>query len=427
MRKLQLPLVAPVLMASLLFTSGAFALNYSGRQGNKATFETLEEARVSGPVAVAALEGNKGRAFKSHPVLDGYSQGTTYVYRSANLFGGRAARSNTNILVLVDKSFANKDAALTYLKDLGVINIIDAAIGSVVLVTPSDSKAGFTASDQKAYYALQTAMLSLKVSETVNSVRTTYADPEYFGGFGFLYVIGIDGGATFFNNYIANTFDYASRIAGVLLTNGKVDDISQVACVLPAYLVNAPEAVQTRYRAANETDAVKADANATTYFNQAQPLQQVIVSKGASPNTAAVIKKAYDEMFSRAMRIPVVRQGLHSAGTPYQGYSFESGSVLPERAECRDQRRDAERHFRGRARGRPLCRHQDEGGRVSADVVRIHSQGSPGRQGRGGERAVDPGAPRGRRRPAGVRRGGWLAGVGGPEALHHGGPGTSGS
>ena len=79
------------LSVSLLLPSSAVALNYSGSQGNRATFETLEETRVSSPVAVATLETNNGRKFKSHPVLDGYPKGTTYVYRSANLYGGRAA------------------------------------------------------------------------------------------------------------------------------------------------------------------------------------------------------------------------------------------------------------------------------------------------------------------------------------------------
>jgi len=40
--KNQSPLtLALALMVSLSFTSGVFALNYSNRQGNKATFETL--------------------------------------------------------------------------------------------------------------------------------------------------------------------------------------------------------------------------------------------------------------------------------------------------------------------------------------------------------------------------------------------------
>ena len=237
-------MVAITLLVSMMFTSSAFALNYSGSQENSATFETLEETRLSSPVAVANLETNAGKAFKSHPVLDGYPQGTTYIYRSPNLFGGRAAaRLNTDILLFSDKSFKNKDDALTYLKDLGLIDIIDEAIGSVVLVTPSNPETGFTASDQKYYYALQTAMLAQKASEKAGDVTTYYSDAEYFGGYGYTYVVGIDGGATFLNNYVAGTMDYVSRIAGMLLIGGKMDDFRDVASLIPVYLVNAADAV----------------------------------------------------------------------------------------------------------------------------------------------------------------------------------------
>jgi hypothetical protein len=321
--KRQSPLtLALALMVSVSFTPAVYALNYSNRQGNKATFETLEETRVSSPAAAAA-QGTGKETFKSHPVLDGYPNGITYVYRSANLWGGRGNRLNTNILVFAERVFQDKDAALAYLKGLGVIDLIDAAVGSVVLVTPADPKAGFAVADQKHYYALQTAMLSLAASERANNVVTTYTDGSYFGGFGFLYVVGIDGGATFFNNYIASTFDFASRIAGVLLINSNMDDVRSVASVLPTYLVNASEAVEAKYRAANHADAVRGDVRAVTYFNQALPLQQVIVNKESNPPASAIIKRVYDEMFSRTMRVPVVKQGLHSAGTPYQGYNFD--------------------------------------------------------------------------------------------------------
>lgn len=315
-------LLTLALTAGLTFTSAALALDYSNRQGNPATFETLEETRVSGPALAASQDSGKG-AFRSHPVLDGYPEGTTYVYRSANLWGGRALRSNTNILVFAEKSFPNRDAALAYLKALGLTDIIDAAIGSVVLVTPSDPQAGFAAADQKHYYALQTAMLSLGESVRSGNIVTTYSDGAYFGGFGFLYVIGIDGGATFFNNYIASTFDYASRIAGALLINGRMEEVRKVAAVLPAYLVNPTEAVAAEYKAANKADAARGDGGTATCFNQALPLQQVIVHREPKPDAAAIIKRVYDKMFSRTMRVPVVKQGLHSAGTPFQGYTFD--------------------------------------------------------------------------------------------------------
>src|SRR5512136_2904391 len=106
---------ALALAVALALPSGARALNYSGSQKNQATFETLEEARESGPKVVATLDGNAGRTFKSHPALDGYPKGTTYIYRSPNLYGGRAAaRLNADILVFVEKTFENKDAAQQY-------------------------------------------------------------------------------------------------------------------------------------------------------------------------------------------------------------------------------------------------------------------------------------------------------------------------
>ena len=321
-KKLPYLTIALALMASLSFTCGVLALNYSGSQGNKATFETLEEARVSGPLAVATLESNHGRNFKSHPALDSYPTGTTYVYRSANLYGGRAAaRMNTDILVFAEKFFASKDAALQYITDLGLTKIVDAAIGSVVLVTPSDPKAGFTAADQKYYYALQTAILAQKASETVNKVTTFYSDAEYFGGSGNTYLVGIDGGATFLNNYVASTFDYVSRIAGMLLVNGKMDKVRNVATFVPVYLVNVPDAVIEKYKKVNDTDAYLSAGGVETFFNQALPLKRVVVAKDANADTAKYIKDAYISLFKKAQRIAVTKAGMFTASTPYQGGS----------------------------------------------------------------------------------------------------------
>ena len=302
----------------------ALALNYSGSQGNEATFETLQETRLSGPEAVKDLETNSGKTYVSHPVLDSYAEGTTFVYRSANLFGGRAAaRLNTNILVFSDQHFEDKAAAQAYLTELGVIGLIDEAVGSAILVTPADPEKGFTAADQQDYYALQTAICAQKAGGTDEAGNpVSYSDAEYFGGYGYLYAVGIDGGATFLNNYISSAFDYVSRIAGMLLINGGMDEIRQVAAQVPVYLVNAPETVVNKYKAANEADAYDITAKTAAYFNQALPLQRVMVAQEEKSN-AGHLKDAYYDMFIKAMRVPVIKQGLYSAGTPYQGYNFD--------------------------------------------------------------------------------------------------------
>ena len=317
-------------LAAIALPCAVLALGYSGRQNNQATFETLEEARISGPKAVASLEGNSNRTFKSHPVLDGYPKGTTYIYRSPNLYGGRAAaRLNSDILVFVEKSFENKDTARKYLKDLGLIEIIDEAIGSIILVTPADGKA-FDAEDQKYYYALQTAMLAQKAGEGLSrwgAGGIGYCDAEYFGGFGYTYMIGIDGGATYINNYIAGTLDYISRIAGMLLINGEMGTGRNVAGLVPVYLVDASKSVVKAYKKANHTNAYAVTADVETYFDQALPLKKVVVAKDPNPDIAKTIKDAYYNLFINAMRVPVGRPGLHSASTPYQGYGMDQAPL----------------------------------------------------------------------------------------------------
>ena len=323
--------ILTLIFALIIFPGLVSALDYSGRQKNPSSFETLEEARVSGPIAVADLEGNSGRKFKSHPVLDGYPEGTTYIYRSPNLYGGRAAaRLNTDILVFVEKSFKNKDDAKNYLKDLGLIKIIDEAVGSVILVTPADGKA-FGPNDQKYYYALQTAIFAQKAGEGQGGPwgrgGTSYSDAEYFGGFGYTYVIGIDGGATYLNDYIAGTLDYVSRIAGMLLINGSMGVGRDVAGLVPVYLVNAPKAVIKAYKKANRTNAYSATPDQKTYFDQTLPLKKVVVTQQENPDIAAIIKDAYYNLFIKAMRVPVRISGLHSASTPYQGYGMDQAPL----------------------------------------------------------------------------------------------------
>ncbi|NLC29340.1 MAG: hypothetical protein GX773_02665 [Chloroflexi bacterium] len=312
-------MIALTLIFSQLFVSSAFALNYSGSQGNEATFETLEETRESSPAAVANLETNVGKEFKSHPVLDGYPEGTTYVYRSANLYGGRAsARQNTNLVVFAEQAFESKDTAFAYLEELGLIAIADEAIGSVVLVTPAD-KTAFGAADQKNYYKLQTAMFAQKASEKVGDVTISYSDAEYFGGYSFYYVIGIDGGATFINNYISSVLDYVSRIGGMLLVNGKMDRIRNVAACVPVYLVNASATIIDKYEAVNKTDALFVEGEKKSTYNQTFPERMVVIREVAKVDLPAIVNDAYYNLFIHAQRSQALKQGLNSASTPYQG------------------------------------------------------------------------------------------------------------
>ncbi len=316
-------ITCPCFLLFLLLSSSASAGNYQQHFSNEPSFETLEEARLNGPALLAEWTG---RAYMPDPALDTYPAGTTYVYRSARMFTdmSAAARMNTNILVYTDKSFENKDAALAFLKDLGLTDIIGKAFGSVVLVTPIDKEKGFGIADQTAYYQLQSAMFNVGYSTRVERKLSYYADSAYYGGVTYRYLIGLDGGATFINNYISSTFDYITRVAGVLVVGGDMERIRVVASFVPSYLVNAPDDVIGKYRAANATDAWGTQGDLKYYFNRAQPLQRVITASGNNPDIPFIVRDAYDRLFTKALRVPVVKSNLHTASTPYADYNWNS-------------------------------------------------------------------------------------------------------
>jgi len=318
MKKLISVLLTLCLAASIV---PAFAWSYTQHLSNEATFETLEEAHVNGS---AYLGEATGGTYVPDPCLGSYPQGTTYVYRSPNMYTplSAAPRMNTNLLVYTDNAFENKDAALTYLKSLGLTDIIDQAFGSIVLVTPADPAKGFVAADQYAFYLLQTAMCNIGARTTIDGVAASCMDNAYYGGVTNRYLIGIDGGSTFINNYIASSFDYITRIAGMMLVNGTVDRVRQVASFVPTYLVNPTDLALEKYMLANQTDAEGFDGDIMYYFNQAQPLQKVVVNNAEL--SASLMQDVYYNFLCKAMRVGVTMPGLNSPSTLYGGYTFDT-------------------------------------------------------------------------------------------------------
>jgi len=314
-------ILCAVLTLCLLFGSTAFALDYEQHFTNDSTFETLEEARAS---EGASLSQATGRVYIPDPALDSYPANTTYVYRSADIFTSMSAanRMNTNFLVYTDKAFASKDEALAYITGMGLVDLVNQACGSIVLVTPANAETGFGSADQYAFFQLQSAMCNIGYTIKNGDETDYYADSAYYGGLTYRYLIGIDGGATFVNNYIASNLDYISRIAGMLLVGGNMDRIHTVASIVPTYLVNATDDVVEKYKTANATDASGFDGDVSYYFNQALPLQKVFVSKQDSVDLAAAVKAAYNNLFVKALRNASVKSNLNTASTLYSDYKW---------------------------------------------------------------------------------------------------------
>lgn len=299
-------------------------MNYFNRQNNTATFELLEEARQSGPKAVASLFGNWEKQFKPHPALEAFPSGRVFVYRSANLYGGQTAvRNNTAVVVFAERSFKNKDEAFGFLTKLGLIEQINAVIGSIILMTPADPSVGFTKADLKNYYTLHGVLFTQKASERTNKGMAYYSDAEYCGAQGKVYFIGIEGGATFINNHIApGRQDCIGLCAGVLLIGGEMDASVKVSKYVPAYVLNGSQVAVEQYRKVNGTDAYRVENGIEVFYNQLVPLRRVMVARDKQPELSIYIADASHRLFLEAQRASVIRSMTQEATNrpPYLNY-----------------------------------------------------------------------------------------------------------
>ena len=288
---------------------------------NPSTFETFEEACINGHVAMSA---ELGSSYVSDPCLAEYPAGTTYIYRSAARWSATSAgyRKNTVLQVYTDTKFENKEAAKAYLESLGLIDIIEEAKGSIILVNPAGET--FSNVDARAYYLMQTASCNLGGTVTVDGQTFTCAEGAYYGGTTYRYVIGIDGGATFINNFIAPTFDDVTRLAGMILIGGNMDRIHDVAGVVPVYMVNPSKTALTKYQEVNETERYSYVKDVECYFNQELPLQKVMVKYTDAVDLAAEINYGYYNLLIKTMRVPVVLPGLHTYSLDFTSGNWNS-------------------------------------------------------------------------------------------------------
>ena len=316
-------LLCLLLTLCVLLPTSALALNYKLHLPNEATFETMEEAHTNGPAWLAEVTG---RSYAPDPAMDNYPVGTTWVYRAPGMYTclTAALRMNTNFLVYTDKAFETKEDAYAYIEGMGLVDLVNACYGSIVLVTPIDKEAGFGDADQYAFYQLQSAMCNLTYAAGARGTPefAYYADNSYYGGLTYRYAIGIDGGANFLNNYVSSALDYVSRMAGMLLINGKMEGIRDVASPVPVYLVNPGAGVVEKYKAANSTDAWGYEGDAEIYFNQQLPLQKVCVEQIEDIALKALVEKVYDGLFVKAFRSAVAVPNLYTPATPYRAYNW---------------------------------------------------------------------------------------------------------
>ena len=283
-------------------------LNYWNRQDNPATFETLEEVRAHAVGVTSRLPGGTFFTQILNPALENYPQGLVYIYRSPNLYGGETgARNNTTFIVFADRRFETKEAGMAWLEELGLIRLINEAVGTVLLEMPADD-AGYTEDDLQHAYVLHNALLSQKAFVEIDGRRCVPAESEYCGGYGKTYMFGVGKGATFMNNYVAGSRDeLIGRVAGYFTYGGEMSETVTVSQYVPAFIVNGSSAAIRKFRDANGTDAYSFSDGVEHFYNQALPLRQVRTAEDSGGNVGYWMEKAFRSMFmflQRSNNIP---------------------------------------------------------------------------------------------------------------------------
>lgn len=297
-------------------------LNYWNRQDNPATFETLAEVREHAVSVTSRLSGNERFPQILNPKLEDLPQGLLYVYRSPNLYGGETgARNNTSFILYPDRRFETKEEARAYLDSLGLIRLIDEAIGTILLIMPEKEEYG--ESDLQYSYTLISALFSQKAFVEVEGKRCVPAESEYCGGYGKTYFFGVGRGATFMNNYVAGSRDeLIGRAAGYFTYGGSMRDDSRVSQYVPAFLVNPCGVAVQKFRRANRTNAYALSEGVSRYWNQAVPLRQVRTARDEGSAPGFWMEKAFRSMFMFLQRSAnVMTKYLEPRVTgAYQGY-----------------------------------------------------------------------------------------------------------
>lgn len=313
-KKMRLLLVLCIVFVLALMGT-ASAVGYYNQLDNEACIDWLEDARAKAPGEVVNFLGNTTKTYIPHPLLNDFPAKTALVYRSEGIYGGQTGgRNNTSVMMFVEKPFQSTDEAYAYLADLGLIEMIDSVIGTITVVTPADGKA-FGEADLANYYNLHDAIYNMRTSERTEDGKTLYhADSEYYGAYGKVYFIGIDGGASFINNYIApGRTDCIGRVAGMLLVGGDMAEDVIVSNYVPVYLLNGSEKALAAYRLVNGTDVYTVEGGLETFYNEDAPLRRVISAKDDASRMADYVADAFYNLFMNAQRLMVTSS---NPGTP---------------------------------------------------------------------------------------------------------------
>jgi predicted peptidase len=244
-------------------------------------------ASAAGPITPGATFNTVGNL--------GVTGSQTYVYTPSVLISPTPMLTPV-LFVYSNSGYASKDAAWDAISTLGMDALAEQEHAIIIVQNPVAGGA-WSASDVTVYQG---------VLDYIFGGNTAASGKPALSYYRMDYMLGEGNGATFINQYMTQSPN-VNRIAGVATFGGTWPAVTP-SSALPAYIVGAPAAVVSAYKAANgvDTSTSPAPASGETTYNAANPAKRVIVS-GAT-NTAfdkALIADAYTTLFRTT-----VRQGL---------------------------------------------------------------------------------------------------------------------
>lgn len=218
------------------------------------------------------------------------------------------------IFVYADAGYADKDAALTALSDLGLIELAEREHAALVVQNPVAG--GWSDADVAVY---QAAIMHIWGGNSASSGKPALSF------FRLNYMIGEGAGSTFINQYMTQAPN-VNRIAGIATFGGTMPDVPEGGA-LPAYIVGGSAQAEAYYKAANDVDKRQGQ----NFYNADNPAKEVVVSNAKNTSfDAALIDDAYEQLFRYT-----VRQGL-STPVFYDNATTTEDLTLMERPNLDD-------------------------------------------------------------------------------------------
>ncbi len=258
--------------------------------------EASEEEAEASSTAVELTEGASFEYLEAVTINGVTTGGSFYAYLASNLHDYDILSNAMNgvIILYPDTPCSSAEEALALLDSLGLIEIAEEFPACILVMNPLDGE-GYTEADLDLYYEAQYYLAGGHIG-TDEDVTAGEYDRHTMNTL--QYVIAEGSGATFVNNVLSQ---HAERIAGILTFGGTIDEGIETGLSIPAYLVNADEAVVAYYQTVNGTDVQEGNIS----YNSSYTLKKVIVAEGSDSFDAENVQKAWTTMLSQTMRLAI--------------------------------------------------------------------------------------------------------------------------